>query len=137
MGVNKMAALKTRALLVLTSLAILAAFSHSAFGAAASISKSVTPMADGNYLVKLKVTSSGTDIYGIRLIDPGASIVNVYAPRGWCAVTDGGDYLARTSGAPLRAGKPVEFIIHSTSDRVDYTWSAYGWLKHIGKPERI
>lgn len=132
-----MAALKTRALLVLTFIAILAVFSNSVFGAAATISKSVTPMDDGRYLIKLKVTSSGSAIYGIRLIDPGASIVNVYAPRGWCAVTDGEDYLARTFASPLRSGKPVEFIIHSTSNKVDYTWSVYGAMKQLGEAERL
>lgn len=132
-----MAALKTRALLVLTLFAILAIFSHSAFGATASIRKSVTEIEDGKYLIKLKVTSSGSDIYGLRLIDPDASIINVYAPRGWCAVTDGEDYLARTTGTPLKSGKPVEFIIHSTTDKVDYTWSVYGRMKQLGKPEKL
>ncbi|MCK4537570.1 MAG: hypothetical protein KAV42_02105 [Candidatus Krumholzibacteria bacterium] len=132
-----MTALKTRALLVLTAIAILVFISQSAFGAAASVKKSVTPMEDGRYLIKLKVTSAGSDIYGLRIIDPEASIINIYAPRGWCAITDGEDFLARTFNLPLKSGRPVEFIIHSSTDKINYTWSVSGKMKELGKPETL
>ena len=129
-----MSTLRIRLLPVLTAIAILALISQSAFGAAASIKKSVTVMEDGKFLVKIKVTASGSNIYGLKLIDPEASIINVYAPRGWCIVTDGEDFLARTSNVPLKAGRTVEFIIHSTSDKINYTWSVFNQMKQLGKP---
>lgn len=137
MGDNKMTAPRTRVLHVLSAIAFLAIISQSALGAEASISKTVIPMEDGRFMIKLNITSTGSDIYGVRLIDPEAAIVNVYAPRGWCAVTDGEDYLARTSETPLKSGSPVEFIIHATSDKVNYSWTVYGRMKQLGKPENL
>lgn len=137
MGVNEMTTLRSRTLLVLAAFSILAIFSQSITAAPASIRKSVTPMEDGKFLIKLSVTSGGSNIYGLRLIDPESSIINVYAPRGWCAITDGEDYLARTSGSPLKSGKPVEFIIHSDSDKVSYTWMVYGKMKQLGKAQTM
>ena len=128
---------RTRTLIVLASIAILTLVSQSVFGAAAVIKKSVTVMEDGRFLIKLKVTSSGSDIYALKLIDPEAAIVNVYAPAGWCVVTDGEDLLARTSLKPLKAGKPVEFIIHSSTDKIEYTWSVHGALKQLGNVEKL
>ena len=128
---------RTRTLIVLASIAILTLVSQSVFGAAAVIKKSVTVMEDGRFLIKLKVTSSGSDIYALKLIDPEAAIVNVYAPVGWCVVTDGEDLLARTSLKPLKAGKPAEFIIHSSTDKIEYTWSVHGDLKQLGNVEKL
>ena len=137
LGDNNMNAPRTRILVVLTGIVILALVSQSAFGAAASIKKSVTVMEDGRFLIKLKVTSSGPNIYGLKLIDPEASIVDVYAPAGWCVVTDGEDFLARTSSKPLKAGKPIEFIIHSNTDRVEYTWSVHDDMEQLGKVGKL
>ncbi|MBN2185212.1 MAG: hypothetical protein JW746_07780 [Candidatus Krumholzibacteriota bacterium] len=128
---------RTRILTILVGIAILALVSQSVFGAAAEIKKSVTVMEDGRFLIKLKVTSSGSAIYGLKLIDPEAAIVNVYAPAGWCIVTDGEDLLARTSTKPLKAGKTVEFVIHSSTDKIDYTWSVHGDLKQLGNVEKL
>ena len=132
-----MNARKSRMVAVLTGIVFLALVSQSAFGAAASISKSVTVMEDGRYLIKLRVTSSGQSIYGLKLIDPHASIVDVYAPAGWCIVTDGEDFLARTSTKPLKSGNSAEFIIHSSTDKIEYTWSVHGDLKQLGKVEKL
>ena len=79
---------------------------------AASVRKTVTAMDDGRYMIKLRITASDASIYALKLADPKAAIVDVYAPKGWCIVTDGEDFLARTSGSP---SKTVEFILHSTS----------------------
>ncbi|MBN2072265.1 MAG: hypothetical protein JW814_12495 [Candidatus Krumholzibacteriota bacterium] len=132
-----MNALKTKALIVLTAIAVIASISHSAFGAAASVNKSVTVMEDGRFLIKLRVTSSGSKIFGLKIIDPEASIVDVYAPSGWCVVTDGEDFLARTGSNPVKAGKTIEFIIHSSVDKVEYTWSVHGDLEQLGKAGRV
>lgn len=133
MGVNNMNTLKTRLLLVLLTLALLAFISNSALAAAASFSKSVTALEGGNYLIKLKVRATAANIYALRLVDPQSSIIDVYAPKGWCAVTDGEDYLAMTASKPIGTGKTLEFIIHSTSDKVNYTWSVHDLLKQIGE----
>jgi hypothetical protein len=104
---------------------------------ATSLKKSVTAMEDGKYLIKVRVTASSASIYTLKLQDPKASIIDVYAPKGWCIVTDGEEFLAKTSGAPIKANKTVEFIIHSSSADVSYEYSVHGLLKQIGKPGTI
>jgi hypothetical protein len=105
--------------------------------AAAKITKSVTAMEGGNYLIKLNVTASGGTVYALQLIDPKGGIVDVYAPKGWCVVTDGGDYLARTGSKPIAPGKSIEFLIHSSTDEINYTYTVFGRLKQLGKPGTI
>lgn len=122
-----------RSSLIIIAVALLTFTGSSVFGASAKVTKSITPMEDGNFLIKLKVTSSNSSIYGLKLIDSNASIIDVYAPRGWCIVTDGEDLVARTSDAPIKAGKSLEYIIHSNTDDVKYTWTVHGRLKQLGK----
>jgi hypothetical protein len=129
-----MYALRKGTLVVAASLILIMLAGHASHGAVASFKKTVTPMEDGRFLIRLSVRASGKSIYGLRLIDPNASIIDVFAPKGWCAVTDGEDYLARTSTKPIKAGGSLEFIIHSTTDEVSYTWAVYGTLKQLGKP---
>lgn len=131
-----MARVKTNARIFIIAVALLV-FTSAALGAAANVKKYVTPMEDGNYLVKLNVTASGAGIYAMQLIDPQAAIVDVYAPRGWCVVTDGGDYLARTGSKPIESGKTVEFLIYSKTDDIQYTFSVFGKMEQIGKPGTI
>lgn len=104
---------------------------------AASVKKSVTAMEDGRYLIRVRVTASSASIYTLKLQDPKASIIDVYAPRGWCIVTDGEDFIAKTSGYPIKANKTVEFIIHSSSADLSYNYSLFGMMKQIGKPGTI
>ena len=104
---------------------------------AASVKKSVTAMEDGMYLIRVRVTASSASIYTLKLQDPKASIIDVYAPRGWCIVTDGEDFIAKTSGYPIKANKTVEFIIHSSSADLSYNYSLFGLMKQIGKPGTI
>lgn len=104
---------------------------------ATSVKKSVTAMEDGRYLIRVRVTASSASIYTLKLQDPKASIIDVYAPRGWCIVTDGEDFLAKTSGYPIKANKTVEFIIHSSSADLSYNYSVFGLIKQIGKPGTI
>lgn len=115
------------------ALAITAVFCAVA-AAAPRVSKSVTPMEGGTFLIKIRVAASGEHVYGLRLIDPQASIRNVYAPKGWCIVTDGEELMARTGTEPIKDGTSIEFIIHSDSDVVSYGWTTFGMLKQIGTP---
>ena len=128
-----MSALRKRAIVVSVAVLLVAIAGHSIMAAAPRITKSVTPMADGTYMVRIRMTASGNDVYALRLIDPEAAIYDVFAPRGWVTVTDGEDFLARTNTA-LKDGKAVEFVIYSRSDKVAYTWTAFGMIKQIGKP---
>lgn len=132
-----MARLKANGWVLIIAVALLVVTSYAAFGASATIKKYVTPMEDGNYLVKLKVTASRSGIYALQLIDPKGAIVDVYAPKGWCVITDGGDYLARTGSKPIASGKTVEFLIHSTTDDIQYTFIVFGKMEQLGKPGAI
>ena len=124
-------------ILIFTSIALLALFSQAALGAAVTLEKSVTPMEGGNFLIKIKVHTSSSQVFGLSLIDPRSSIIDVYAPRGWGVITDGEDFLARTSQEPVKTGRVVEFLIHSTSSEVNYTYTAYGLLEQIGEVGKI
>ena len=128
-----MSALRKRAIVVSVAVLLVAIAGHSIMAAAPRITKSVTPMEDGTFMVRIRITASGNDVYALRLIDPEAAIYDVFAPRGWVTVTDGEDFLARTNTA-LKDGKAVEFVIYSRSDKVAYTWTAFGKIKQIGKP---
>jgi membrane-bound ClpP family serine protease len=128
-----MSALKKRALVVSAALLLMAIAGQAVIAAAPKITRSVTPMEDGVFMVRLQMTASGNDVYALRLIDPEAAIVDVFSPRGWIMITDGEETLAR-SGTALQDGKSVEFVIYSKSDKVAYTWSAFGKIEQIGKP---
>ncbi len=112
-------------------------FSTPAISGPYKINKSVTPMANGNFLVKINITSSGKDIFGVKLIDADDSILDVYAPRGWCVATDGGSYVARTSYNPVKKSKSIELIIHTNLEDISFTYSIFGRIEQIGLPDTI
>jgi membrane-bound ClpP family serine protease len=128
-----MSALKKRMIEVSAILLVMLLAGHAAMAAAPRITKSVSPMEDGLFMVKIRMTASGNDVYALGMIDPEAAIVDVFAPRGWITVTDGEQFLAR-SGSALTDGKTVEFVIYTRSDSVAYTWTAYGKIEQLGKP---
>jgi hypothetical protein len=100
-------------------------------------SKSVKPMDDGNFLIKVKITSTEKEIYCVKLIDADESIIDVYAPKGWCIATDGGTFVARTNGKPVKVKRSTEFIIHSELKDVSFTCTVFGLLEQIGLPGTI
>ena len=112
-------------------------FSTPAISGPCKINKSVTPMANGNFLVKINITSSGNDIFGVKLIDADDSILDVYAPVGWCVATDGGSYVARTSSNPVKKSKSIELIIHTNLEDISFTYSIFGRIEQIGLPDTI
>ncbi|MBN1885562.1 MAG: hypothetical protein JW876_08575 [Candidatus Krumholzibacteriota bacterium] len=126
-----MAKLKPCVLFIM-AIALVAATSLSA--APATIARSTTELENGTYLIRLDVAATGTSIYGLKLIDPSASIVDVYAPKGWVAVTDGEDYAARTGDRPIKSGGKLQFLVHSKTKDIQYTWTVYDPLKQIGSP---
>ncbi len=128
-----MSALKKRAIVVAVSLMLMVIAGQAVMAAAPTITKSVTAMEDGVFMVRLRMTASGNEVYALKLIDPEAAIVDVFSPKGWITVTDGEETLAR-SGSALKDGKSVEFVLYSKSDKVAYTWTAFGKIKQIGKP---
>jgi hypothetical protein len=112
-------------------------FSTPAVSSPYKINKTVTPMENGNFLVKIIITSSGKDIFGVKLIDSDESILDVYAPKGWCVVTDGGSYAARTSGNPIKKSKSIELIIHTSLEDISFTYSIFGLIEQMGLPNTI
>jgi hypothetical protein len=104
-------------------------------GAPATVKKSVQALDGGNYLIKLIVTASKDGIYAFEIKDPKGSIIDVFAPKGWCILSDGEIGLARTGGMPIVAGKSLEFLIHATSGDGQFVWTFFGAMEQIGKPE--
>jgi hypothetical protein len=103
-------------------------------GAPATVKKSVQELGGGNYLIKLVVTASQDGVYGFEIKDPKGTIVDVFAPKGWCILSDGEVSLART-GMPITAGKSLEFVIYATSGDAQFVWTFFGAMDQIGKSE--
>ena len=123
-----------RASLIISSVIVLVAFISSfALAGSATISKRVVPVENGEFMIKLRVTAVGSSIYSLKLIDEKSSIVNVYAPKGWCMVTDSEELIARTGEKAIKPGKTVEFIIYTSSREATFKWEAYGMFKKLGK----
>lgn len=120
---------------VLLASALVLILSVPTMGAPATIKKSVQELAGGSYLIKLVVTASKDGIYGFEIKDPKGSIVDVFAPKGWCILSDGEVGYARTGAMPVTAGKSVEFLIYATSGDGQYVWTFFGAMEQIGKPE--
>ena len=119
---------------VLLASALVLILSVPTLGAPATVKKNVQALEGGNYLIKLVVTASKDGVYGFEIKDPKGSIVDVFAPKGWCILSDGEVGLART-GMPMTAGKSFEFVIYATSADAEYVWTFFGAMEQIGKPE--
>lgn len=104
-------------------------------GAAATVNTNVQALEEGKFLIKLTVTASNAGIFAIEMKDPKGSILDVYAPKGWCILSDGEVCLASTLGTPISAGKSMEFIIYSSTKDAKFVWTFFGQLEQIGKPE--
>jgi hypothetical protein len=134
MGGNKMRkATYAAAALALAALFLFA--SVAAIAAPATVKRSVQKLEDGNYIIKLVVTAEKDDIYAFELKDPKSTIIDVYAPKSWCMLTDGEVCHSRTGAAPIGSKKGFEFIIHATSPDAQYVWTFYDRVKQIGKSE--
>jgi hypothetical protein len=121
-----------------TALALAALFlfaSVAAIAAPATVKRSVQKLEDGNYLIKLVVTAEKDDIYAFELKDPKSTIIDVYAPKSWCMLTDGEVCHSRTASAPIETKRGFEFIIHATSPDAQYIWTFFDRMKQIGKSE--
>ncbi len=129
-----MLGIKRMGFLLLAS-ALVLMLSVPTLGAPATIKKSVQALEGGNFLIKLVVTSSKAGIFGFEIKDPKGTIVDVYAPMGWCILSDGELGFARTGDKPIKAGKSAEFMIHATSADAEFVWTFFGEMEQIGKPE--
>ena len=119
---------------LLLLLGIMVYASSPVLGAAATVNANVQALEEGKYLIKLKVIASSSGIYALEMKDPKGSILDVYAPKGWCILTDGEVCLASTLGTPITAGKSMEFIIHSSTKDAQFVWTFYGPLEQMGQP---
>jgi hypothetical protein len=117
------------------SMALILLMSLPSLAAPATVKKSVQALEGGNYLIKFVVTASKDGIYAFSLTDPKGSIIDVFAAKGWCILTDGEVSLARTSDSPITGAKGVEFIIHATSADAQFVWTFYGPMEQLGKSE--
>lgn len=113
--------------------ALILLLSLPSLAAPATVKKSVESLEGGNYLIKLVVTAAKDGIYAFELKDPKGSIIDVFAPKGWCILSDGEVCLSRTAGSPISAGKSLEFIIHATAADGQYVWTFFGPMDQLGK----
>ena len=119
----------------LLAAALILLMSIPSLGAPATVKKSVQALEGGDYVIKLVVTASRDGIYAFELKDPKGSIIDVFAPKGWCILSDGEVCLSRTAGSPITAGKSLEFIIHATAADGQYVWTFFGPMEQLGKSE--
>lgn len=124
-------------LVVFIAAVIMSACMTAAYTAPYNVTKTVKAMDDGNFLIKVRITSVDKDIYCLKLIDAEESIIDVYAPKGWCVATDGGTFVARTYDKPVKTKRSTEFIIHSGLEDISFTCTVYGLLEQIGLPGTI
>ncbi len=128
-----------RSIFVVLIIAVVAATaiigSENLQAAPVSLKKSVTKLDEGTYIVKISLTSKDVSIYAFEISDPKGSIVDVYSPKSWCMLTDGGVCLARTLNAPLDEKKALEFIFYTTDPDVRFVWTFFDAMKQIGSPE--
>jgi hypothetical protein len=124
---------RTACCLLATALILL--MSIPTLGAPATVKKTVQALEGGGYVIKLAVTASRDGIYAFELKDPKGSIIDVFAPKGWCSLSDGEVCLSRTGGSPIAAGKSLEFIIHTTAADGQYVWTFFGPMNQLGKSE--
>ncbi len=125
----------TYAVSIFTVAAMLLFATTAAFAAPAAVKKSVQKLENGNYLIKLVVTAERGELYAFELKDPQSAIIDVYAPKSWCMLTDGAALLSRTESAPIDAKRGLEFIIHATSPDAQFVWTFFDRVKQIGAPE--
>lgn len=118
---------------VLAALLLLA--SAAAIAAPATVKRSVQRLENGDFLIKLVITAEKDDIYAFELKDPKSTIIDVYAPKSWCMLTDGEVCHSRTASAPIETKRGFEFIIHATSPDAQYIWTFFDRIKQIGKSE--
>jgi hypothetical protein len=119
---------------VLLASALVLMLSVPILGAPVTVKKSVQALNSGNYLIKLVVTASQDGVYAFELKDPKGSIVDVFAPKGWCILSDGEIGLART-GVSMAPGKSLEFVVYATSGDAQFVWTFFGAMDQIGKSE--
>ena len=105
-----------------------------ALGAPITVKKSVQALENGNYLIKLAITATKDGVYGFDLKDPKGAVIDVFAPDGWCILSDGEISVSRGT-APFKVGKSLEFLIHATSEDAQFVWTFFGEWEQIGKPE--
>ena len=79
--------------------------------AAPSVTKSVLTTDDGQTVVVLNVTASGTSVYGVMVSDGTASVEDIVAPEGWVGIATDDMILFRTVDKPIDSGKSVAFRI--------------------------
>ena len=92
--------------------------SSAGIAAPAAVKKSVQKIEDGNYLIKLVITSKAGEIFAFELKDPKNAIVDVYSPKSWCMLTDGEACHSRTASAPIGSAKGIEFITDLPSEPI-------------------
>jgi hypothetical protein len=119
----------------LLAAALILLLSIPSLGAPVTVKRTVQALDGGNYLIKMVVTATSDGIYAFELKDPKGSIVDVFAAKGWCILSDGEVCLSRTTSAPIVAGKSIEFMIHATSADAQYVWTFFGPMQQIGKSE--
>lgn len=125
----------TASLITVAILAALFLASSSAVAAPVVLKKSVTRLEDGSYTIKIAISAREAQIYAFEISDPKSSITDVYAPKSWCMLTDGGLCLARTSGDPISTKKTLEFIFHANAPDAQFIWTFFDALKQISAPE--
>jgi hypothetical protein len=123
----------TACLLISTALILL--LSLPSLAAPATVKKTVQALDDGSYQIKFVVTASKADIYAFMITDPKGSLVDVYAAKGWCILTDGELSLARTGTSPITTKRSIEFIVYASSPDAQFVWTFFGPVNQLGKGE--
>ena len=115
--------LATIVLLVLSSICVIAA--------GPQVSKRVLAGDEDVTVYVLKVSASGSDIYGLTIEESSGSVEDIVSPKGWSGIA-AGDYVSfKTVDKPIKSGSSMMFRIIAGSSDATFT------IKFQDKDSRI
>ncbi len=88
---------------------------------AASFQRQIVRDRNGVEVLVVRVTPSGSSVYGVDIVDPSASVSDVVAPKGWVAVAGADRVLFRTGHRPIAPKKTLSFRIYTADPHAPLT----------------
>lgn len=102
-----------------------------------TVSKSVLAGDEDATVYVLRVTASGSDIYGLTIEESSGSVGDIVSPSGWSGIA-AGDYVAfNTYDKPIKSGSSKTFRIIATSSEASFTIKFHDQNSRIGSQKNI
>jgi len=129
--------MKRFAAVPLAALLLLALSTIYVIAAEPSISKSVLAGGEDATVYVLKVTASGSDIYGLTIEETSGSVADIVSPNGWSGIAAGSYVAFNTYDKPIKDGTSMMFRIIATSKDASFTVKFHDQNSRIGSDKTI